>query len=337
MSSPWDLVKVGDSIYIAMAGTHQIWKLDLKKKQVFPFAGSGAEERFDSFLRQSGFAQPSGIASDGKYLWVADSESNIIREIDLQNEFVKTLAGGDLWDFGDRDGTGNRVRLQHPLGIVVVSSKLLIADTYNHKIKELFPANQTVRTFLGNGKAGQTDGAKPQFYEPGGLSAADGKLFIADTNNHAVRVVDLETKLVSTLKIAGLRPPENVFNAETAVSPNLQEFRLKTINVSAGSEGKIVFNLELPEGFHLNVDAPNRFEVTAENGNLTVEKPKGDSRKFHCRFHFRRGQAKQISAKFTFYYCRDDNTGECLIKTFLWKVPVSLSRMPLLPFYYQER
>ncbi len=64
-----------------------------------------------------------------------------------------------------------------------------------------------MKTFLGAGKAGQVDGGQAKFYEPGGLSIANGKLYIADTNNHAVRVVDLKTKQTSTLNIKGLQPP----------------------------------------------------------------------------------------------------------------------------------
>jgi thiol-disulfide isomerase/thioredoxin len=137
LSSPWDLVKVGNALYIAIAGTHQIWKLDFDKQIVAPFAGTGAEARFDAPNAEAAFAQPSGIASDGKKLWVADSESNVIREIDLQKETVETLVGGDLYEFGDKDGEEDEVLLQHPLGVTLYDGKILIADTYNHKIKLL--------------------------------------------------------------------------------------------------------------------------------------------------------------------------------------------------------
>ena len=88
--------------------------------------------------------------------------------------------------------TGDDVRLQHPLGFDLrLVNKLLIADTYNHKIKELDPETQKVSVqLLGTGKPGQVDGRLPSFYEPGGLSVANGKLYVADTNNHAIRVVD---------------------------------------------------------------------------------------------------------------------------------------------------
>src|SRR5205807_8101239 len=195
LNSPWDLQLVGRTLYIAMAGPHQIWKLDLAKNQISTFAGSGREARADGPPGEAAFAQPSGLATDGKTLYVSDAEANIIRAIDLApNGEVRTLVGGNLFDFGDEDGTGNGVRLQHPLGLARWNGDLLIADTYNHKIKLLDPAERRVKLFAGARKPGQLDGAKPSFYEPGGLSVASDKLYVADTNNHAIRVVDLKTK-----------------------------------------------------------------------------------------------------------------------------------------------
>lgn len=325
ISSPWDLLKIGDALYIAMAGTHQIWKLDFKTNKVAPFAGTGAEARVDGQIDESAFSQPSGLVTDGKKIWVADSEANIIREIDLQKETVETLVGGDLWVFGDKDGEGDDVRLQHPLGVVLHEGKVLIADTYNHKIKQLDTEKKTVKTFLGNGKSGQVDGAKPQFYEPAGLSIANGKLFVADTNNHAVRVVDLQTKQVSTLKIEGLTSPKKVGN--TAVSPNLKELKISTQEVLANTNASLNFKVKFPEGYHLNTDAPNRFEILADGKNIKVENPKGKLTKLPLSIPFQtlqNGETK-LTAKFTVYYCRDDNTGECLIKTLMWDVPVKIS------------
>jgi thiol-disulfide isomerase/thioredoxin len=166
LNSPWDLQLVGRGLYIAMAGPHQIWKLDLDKNEVSTFAGSGREARLDGALLRSGFAQPSGITTDGKNLYIADSESNIIRGIDIAGGTVETIVGGDLFDFGDVDGSGNEVRLQHPLGVLSFGDKLLIADTYNHKIKQLDPKKQTVVTLFGTGKPGQQDGSPASFYEP---------------------------------------------------------------------------------------------------------------------------------------------------------------------------
>jgi thiol-disulfide isomerase/thioredoxin len=213
INSPWDLQIVGKNLFVAMAGSHQIWLMNLEKNTIEPYAGTRAEAREDGEIKEAAFAQPSGIVANGEKLFVADAESNIIRSIDLRKETVETLAGGDLYEFGDKDGAGDDVRLQHPLGVTLYDGKILIADTYNHKIKQLDAEKQTVATFLGTGKAGQADGAGASFYEPGGLSVAGEKLFVADTNNHAIRVVDLKTKTVSTLKIEGLTPPSEAKNS----------------------------------------------------------------------------------------------------------------------------
>ena len=98
------------------------------------------------------------------------------------------------------------MRLQHPQGIHFHDGVLYIADTYNNKIKRVFPHTRSVLTFVGTGEPGYQDGEGSQalFHEPGDVSIAAGKLYVADTNNHAVRVVDLNTGEVSTLTLSGL-------------------------------------------------------------------------------------------------------------------------------------
>lgn len=327
LRSPWDLSLVGEKLYIAMAGSHQIWVLDLKTNKIAPYAGTRWEARIDGALKESAFAQPSGIASDGKNLFVADSESNIIRDVNFEKQTVVTLVGGDLYDFGDVDGEGDEAKLQHPLGVEIYGDKVLIADTYNHKIKILDPQNRTVQTFLGNGKSGQTDGMNPQFYEPGGISIAEGKLFIADTNNQAIRIADLKTKMVSTLKIEGLTPPKFAENQTESFSPNLKEIKSDGQSVSANQNVTLSFNIKLPDGYHLNVNAPNRIEISSENENIKIEKR---SQKFNALplvipiQSLKTGETN-LKAKLTVYYCREDNTGECLIKTLAWQIPVKVS------------
>ena len=78
---------------------------------------------------------------------------------------------------------------------------LYVADSYNHKIKTLDPKTATVKTFAGDGKKGLADGSKARFHEPNGLAGWGDKLFIADTNNHAIRVVDLKSGAVTTLPV----------------------------------------------------------------------------------------------------------------------------------------
>ena len=112
--------------------------------------------------------------------------------------------GLDLFEFGDRDGVAEAVRLQHPLGIHAFNGMLYVADTYNHKIKVLSPTTLSCATLVGTGRPGLADGHPGQFYEPGGPWVSQGCLWVADTNNHAVRIVDLRTHEVRTLTLNGL-------------------------------------------------------------------------------------------------------------------------------------
>jgi DNA-binding beta-propeller fold protein YncE len=210
LSSPWDLALKPGILIVAVAGSHQIWVIDLVNGQAYPYAGSGLEARQDGTAREAAFAQPSGLALDGNTLYVADAESNVIRALALPPENdVTTLAGGDLFDFGDADGTGETARFQHPLGVAVEEGLVYVADTYNHRIRVLDPTTGRVGTVAGTGAPGLVDGraSRAQFFEPGGIAAAEGRLFVADTNNHAVRVITLATGEVRTLSLGGLAPP----------------------------------------------------------------------------------------------------------------------------------
>jgi thiol-disulfide isomerase/thioredoxin len=215
LNSPWDLYLHGDQLYIAMAGHHQIWVYDLKKKDIGPYAGTGHEKLGDGPLAFAHFAQPSGLTGDGQNLYVADSEVSALRRVPLNRlGRVRTLVGRGLFVFGDQDGPGQdggedsktEARLQHALGVVHVDGKLYIADTYNSKVKEFDLATGILKTFVGGG--GDWGWLSPPvFNEPAGISYAAGKLYVADTNAHRIRVIDLATKAVSTLPLQGAEPP----------------------------------------------------------------------------------------------------------------------------------
>ena len=212
ISSPWDLALHNGVIYIAMAGIHQLWSLELETGMVGAYAGSGREAITDGPLATSALAQPSGITvgddgSDGKRLYFADSETSAIRNCDLDgNGSVRTLIGLGLFEFGDVDGDDFRVRMQHPIGITHHDGILYVADTYNHKIKRVLPKIRSAFTVAGTGSPGHVDGpfAQARFSEPCGLSITKGKMYIADTNNHTIRVADMGTSEVATLELTGL-------------------------------------------------------------------------------------------------------------------------------------
>lgn len=176
INSPWALYLHGDDLYIAMAGPHQIWKMTLDEKEIGPYAGNGREDIVDGpllpetpyELGYSSFAQPSGLTSDGKWLYVADSEGSSIRAVPFDPEGeVQTvvgtnhLEGGRLFEFGHRDGQGEQVLLQHALGVVYDDGRIYVADTYNNAIKEIDVAERTCRTIAGDPPVAQADPETP--------------------------------------------------------------------------------------------------------------------------------------------------------------------------------
>jgi thiol-disulfide isomerase/thioredoxin len=194
LRSPWDLALDGDDLYIAMAGDHQIWRLDLAKGALSPYAGSGREGIDDGRLSRATFSQPSGLALAGGKLYVTDPEASAIREIDLEKGRVRTLVGTGLFDFGDRDGDLARAQLQHAVGVAVwPGGDLLVADTYNHKLKRLDLERGRLVTLLGDGEPGGGTGKKVRLNEPGGLAVVGDRVLIADTNNGRILAYDPET------------------------------------------------------------------------------------------------------------------------------------------------
>lgn len=208
LNSPWDIVLLKGELYIAMAGTHQIWKIDLKKNKIENFAGSGKEDIIDGKLKEAALAQPSGLAMDEKNekIYFADSEVSALRYVDLKELKVKTLIGKGLFAFGMRSGSFDQALLQHPLGVDVQGEKIYLADTYNHAIRianfnttEI--SNLIYRPRKGVCKIGDKDCDVLPLYEPNDVIINKNLLYISDTNNHLIRIFNLETQQLEDLYI----------------------------------------------------------------------------------------------------------------------------------------
>ena len=284
LASPWALWLRENELYVAMAGSHQIWKMLLDRKRIYPFAGSGTEDIIDGPMLArrpfqkgvSAFAQPSGLASDGTRLFVADSEGSSIRVVPLRpNAPVTTLLGTSrlpsrrLFTFGDRDGPLPQALLQHPLGVAFSGDHLYVADTYNNKIKAVHVNRRTITTISGDGRPGDTDGPA-RFNEPAGLSIAGDTLFVADTNNHVVRAIELGRQhAVRTIEIKGLKPPSISDEKPPLKLPNTKNrpFGPATVRASDRDELLVQLKLELPAGQSLNPSAPMGYVVEAVTGD----------------------------------------------------------------------
>jgi thiol-disulfide isomerase/thioredoxin len=340
LGSPWDLWIHEDNLFIAMAGPHQIWVMDLAGKGIAQFAGNGREDIVDGKLLPkrtyeegaSSFAQPSGLSSDGEWLYVADSEGSSIRAVPLSGQGeVRTVIGTStlkrarLFTFGDVDGKKADALLQHPLGVGYRQGKIYVADTYNNKLKVVDAKTGDVTTLAGSKRPGNTD-SPPLFDEPGGLTVAGDLLYIADTNNHAIRIFDLKTNRLETLKIANLKPPKPELRPEELKLPqDGKKVKVAPQSIRAGLNSvKIKVEFMLPEGLKLNALAD--FPVTViqpgfANMNMrTSAKATGNSIEFELPLPEAEEQTLQVAVGY--YYCQTDEQGLCLADTTILDVPL---------------
>jgi len=323
LSSPWDVLVDGSSLYIAMAGSHQVWVLDLEGGLAAPVSGSGREGVGNGPSYGASLAQPSGLALDGDLLYFADSESSSIRVADLATDTTDLVAGSDqdLFTFGDRDGIGSDALLQHPLGLATGDGFVYVADTYNSKIKRINPVTNEIITISG-GERGWADGAAPRYYEPGGLDFAGGLLYVADTNNHAIRVVDPATGEAGTLVLYGIERFESQGDGYRGIEVTLDPVRV------APGEAFLVVDVSLPEGYKTNELAPFSMVWVVEGDVATMGA--GSSREIlaptfplEATAAFRAGSGS-ITADLTIYYCTNDAEALCLIEQVRVTVPIEV-------------
>ena len=244
LSSPWDVVwsPAADAFVVAMAGSHTLWALDLRRSSIRRLAGTMHEGLEDGPAAQAWFAQTSGlaVAPDGR-IWLADSEVSALRFLDLHRDLDRDLGGADreatvgtavgsgLYDFGLRDGDADQSLLQHPLGVAVLpDGSVAIADTYNGAVRRYAQGT-------GGGPAQVTTLAR-DLAEPSGVvvvQRADGAVDLVVVESAAHRL----TRVRLPRDVAGLLLDDGAHRTQrpvTEVAPG--PFRLEVVFTPAAGQ-----------------------------------------------------------------------------------------------------
>jgi DNA-binding beta-propeller fold protein YncE len=264
IASPWDVAVATDgSAVVSEAGRHRLWRIprdeDGSWGDAVVIAGTGEENLIDGPTPL--LAQPSGVAAlpDGGIVFV-DAESSSLRVLTPSGSVV-TLVGQGLFDWGASDGGPEASAMQHPLGVAVGPvgegglPELYVSDAYNGAIRAW------------SGSAWSADGGTLRTLpikgldEPGGLDVLpDGRLVIADTNDHRIMVVAPDSPSADVMTI-----DESWLGTEVG----------ETITVAAGSTVQVPFSLD-PGALSLDPTngPPVLVDVSADPGTLLSAGPR---------------------------------------------------------------
>ena len=217
--SPQGIAVAADGrLFVADTFNYRIRVISADGATVSTYAGSG-----NTGLSGGGFAdgststarfdEPNGVAvaADGR-LFVADTVNHRIRVISADGATVSTYAGSGNTGFsggGFADGSTSTARFDDPRGVAVAADgRVFVADESNHRIRVISADGATVSTYAGSGfgfgfaNGGATTAAR--FSQPNGVAvAADGRVFVADTVNHRIRVISADGATVSTYAGSG--------------------------------------------------------------------------------------------------------------------------------------
>lgn len=149
---------------------------------------------------------PSAVALDRQgNLYVADTMNHRVRRVDVQTGIISTVAGTGQHRCSGDGGQATAAALNEPSALVLDDQgNLFIADQSNNRVRRVDAATGVITTIAGTGQAAYTGDGGPAtdsgLAGPSGLALSpDGMLYVADTFNGRIRMVDLSTGLIATV------------------------------------------------------------------------------------------------------------------------------------------
>jgi DNA-binding beta-propeller fold protein YncE len=226
LNEPYELAfdREGNLLFVEMQN-HLIRRVDAKTHVISTIAGVGRR----GFSGDGGaattarFRQPHSIAMDSAgALYIADIGNHRIRRVDPATGVIETVAGNDERTL-PRDGQlarGNPILGPRAL-FIDGDDTLWIALREGNSVWRMNLADGILRHVAGSGAAGYSgDAGPPQaatFNGPKGIVVdAAGVIYVADTENHAIRRIDLAANRITTVAGSGPNAPANAISPDNA-------------------------------------------------------------------------------------------------------------------------
>lgn len=277
---PTDLVLNQHKLYIAMAGTSEIWICDVRTGVAEKVAGSGDSGYQDGNAMEAKIGQPMGLALDKSgALFFTDAKSSSIRALDQGK--ITTIAGQGPDKFGYGDGKSDDILFRYPSGLCLVDGALFIADMYNHSIRKLAPFRQRSETIIGSANAGYRNGPSgaTQFARPSDVKELNGILYIADAGNGLIRTYNMGTKESGVITIFNYKELAQGFSEGSMDVRDADTLRI--------GKGVINVTIEINLGDNYNFDATGytNISLVSREDSIQLVSPGFESGKAYIAFH----------------------------------------------------
>ena len=202
---PAGLATDGRAIYVANSRNNTIEAIDATTKGMRIVAGKlfqqGSNDGTGDTAR---FNSPDGMTINGQNLYLCDTNNSDIRQISTSG--TVTTVAGQANISGTDDGTGSAAHFNLPTQIATDGASLYVADSGNSTIRRITLADFKVKTIGGQaGTSGKTEGGadKSVFSGPRGVAVDKKAVYVADTGNDIIRMIDINTLETSTLAGTG--------------------------------------------------------------------------------------------------------------------------------------
>jgi DNA-binding beta-propeller fold protein YncE len=202
---PAGLATDGRAVYVANSRNNTIEAIDATTKGMRIVAGKlfqqGSNDGTGDTAR---FNSPDGMTINGQNLYLCDTNNSDIRQISTSG--TVTTVAGQANISGTDDGTGSAAHFNLPTQIATDGASLYVADSGNSTIRRITLADFKVKTIGGQaGTSGKTEGGadKSVFSGPRGVAVDKKAVYVADTGNDIIRMIDINTLETSTLAGTG--------------------------------------------------------------------------------------------------------------------------------------
>ncbi len=188
-----------DRLYIADVSANRIRVVDLRTRLISTIAGTGVRAR-------TGDAGPAALAGINgaravavwrdEIVYICEREGNAIRKVDLESGIITPFAGTGKAGYTGDGGRAIEAAFNGPKWISLdAPGNLYVVDTENHCVRRIDARTGIITTVAGNGRKGSTGDGKSALAamldRPHGCTVRGGKLYIADSNNHRIRVTSV--------------------------------------------------------------------------------------------------------------------------------------------------